>query len=73
MEKNKKHQLIIIFIFLLALSLRLINLGSFEVSGDEGSYIIRAIGWNDFMVSTTMTTPWTMSVRRRSAGWAPRR
>lgn len=58
MAENKKHQFIIIFIFLLALTLRLINLGSFEVSGDEGSYIVRAIGWNDFLVSTTLQTPW---------------
>lgn len=65
----RKRYLIIIFIVFLALTLRLVNLGNFEVAGDEGSYAIRGIGWNDFMVSTTMTTPWNWFFGQKLPSW----
>lgn len=45
-------------IVVLALTLRLWNLEGHEVVTDEGNYALRAIGWNDFMMSGTLTTPW---------------
>lgn len=49
---------IITSILLLALFFRIWNINSSEIIGDEGSYALRAIGWNDFMQSGTLTTPW---------------
>lgn len=41
-----------------ALTLRLWGLNGDEVRTDEGNYALRAIGWNDFMFSTALGTPW---------------
>ncbi len=38
--------------------LRLVNLDLDEVRTDEGNYAVRGIGWNDFMFSTELGTPW---------------
>ncbi|TSC76991.1 MAG: hypothetical protein G01um101431_174 [Parcubacteria group bacterium Gr01-1014_31] len=45
-------------IVVLALTLRVVYLDRDEVRTDEGNYAIRAIGWNDFMFSTVLGTPW---------------
>ena len=45
-------------ILLLAALLRTVNLNGDEVRTDEGNYALRAIGWNDFMFSTSLGTPW---------------
>lgn len=45
-------------ILVVAAVLRLANLGADEVRTDEGNYAVRAIGWNDFMFSTELGTPW---------------
>lgn len=50
--------LIILFIVLIALIFRIPNINTDEVMTDEGNYALRAIGWNDFMQSSTLTTPW---------------
>ncbi|OGY44115.1 MAG: hypothetical protein A2731_02885 [Candidatus Buchananbacteria bacterium RIFCSPHIGHO2_01_FULL_39_8] len=64
-----KKYLIVFLIVLLAFALRIINLGGFEVASDEGSYAIRGIGWNDFMLSTTMTTPWNWFLGQDLPSW----
>jgi len=68
MAGNKKY-ILLGFILFLALGLRLYNLGGFEVTGDEGSYAYRGIGWNDFMVSTTMNTPWNWFIDQNLPLW----
>lgn len=55
---NPKFILIAVCIIATAVFLRLVNIDTDEVLTDEGNYALRAIGWNDFMQSTTLTTPW---------------
>ena len=55
---NKKLFIIAAIIIILAAFFRFININSEEVMTDEGNYALRGIGWNDFMQSTTLTTPW---------------
>ena len=59
MEKiSQKKLYIIIGIIVIAAFFRLANIDSEEVMSDEGNYALRGIGWNDFMQSSTFTTPW---------------
>lgn len=61
MGKNKKYLIILLIVFL-ALTLRLIKLGGFEVAGDEGNYALRVL-------STTMTTPWNWYLDQNLPFW----
>ncbi|MDO8560474.1 MAG: glycosyltransferase family 39 protein [bacterium] len=57
-------------IVVLALTLRVVRLDRDEVRTDEGNYAIRAIGWNDFMFSTVLGTPWVwFQEQERVPGW----
>ena len=56
--KKYKKNIIFFIIIGMAIIFRLYNIETDEVMTDEGNYAMRAIGWNDFMQSGTLTTPW---------------
>ncbi len=56
--KKYKKNIFLILIIAVAIIFRLYNIDTDEVMTDEGNYAMRAIGWNDFMQSGTLTTPW---------------
>lgn len=66
---NFKKIFLITLILLIALTLRLVNLNSIEVQTDEGNYALRAIGWNDFMMSDTISTPWNWYIQEQRLPW----
>lgn len=55
---HKKFLIIAACIIFTAAFFRFVNINTEEVMTDEGNYAMRGIGWNDFMQSTTLTTPW---------------
>jgi len=61
----------VVFVIVLAIGgfLRLTNLDLDEVRTDEGNYAVRAVGWNDFMFSTTLGTPWVWYQNEEILPW----
>lgn len=59
-NKNRSYpkKLFLSAILVIAIFFRLWGLQTQEVMTDEGNYAMRAIGWNDFMHSGSLTTPW---------------
>lgn len=56
-------------ILIMAALLRLWNLDADEVRTDEGNYAVRAIGWNDFMFSTTLGSAWVWFQQAEELPW----
>ncbi|MDD5109614.1 MAG: glycosyltransferase family 39 protein [Patescibacteria group bacterium] len=55
---NLRWWLVALVIVITAAGVRLVKLNDDEVRTDEGNYAVRAIGWNDFMFSTTLGSGW---------------
>ncbi len=54
-EKSKKY--LIWAVLLIAFLIRVINIGAFDMTTDGAHYGFRALGWFDYLGSSTQTTP----------------
>lgn len=60
---RRREIALVLGIIIIAIFFRAWNLNTDEAMGDEGNYAIRGIGWNDFMISGSLTTPWNWFIR----------